>query len=271
MNISLSKIYDKGIGDFNEDDFLIKENLFAVFDGASSLVKFRNEKGETGAKIAAKIAKNVFSKNGKTLRQLALETNDVIYREMKRYNINTIMKEERWSTSLAAVRIEKGKVEYLTIGDCLILFIYNNGSHRLLVPYHDHDLETMKKWKTLADKKVQSIQDELKEQTVKVRRETNIKYGALNGEKDAIRFLNIGYIDLKGVNSIILFTDGLLIPKEGPEDPEDWDLFIQLYQKSGLKGILKHVRSLEKTDPNCWKYPRFKIHDDVAAIRIGFL
>ena len=271
MKILLQKIYDKGSGSINEDEFLIKDNLFAVFDGASSLVKFKNEKRETGGKLAAKIVKKVFSKNERPLKQLAIDANNTIHKEMKKYNINIDRKEGLWSTHIAAVRLLNRKAEFLSIGDCLMLAIFNNGEYRLLVPYHDHDLETMKKWKNLSGKKVKSIRDKLKAQMDKVRRDANITYGILNGKKEAVKFLKTGKIHLKNVKSIVIFTDGLFIPKEYPEESESWDFFVQLYQKSGLNGILKYVRSLEKTDPNCWKYPRFKQHDDIAAIGIDFL
>ena len=60
MKFGIPKIYDKGSGKINEDELLIKDNLFAIFDGASSLIPYENEKGETGGKIAAEIAKKSF-------------------------------------------------------------------------------------------------------------------------------------------------------------------------------------------------------------------
>ncbi len=54
----IQKIYNKGSVKLNEDELLIKEDLFVVFDGATSLVKFINKKGETGGKLASKIDSN---------------------------------------------------------------------------------------------------------------------------------------------------------------------------------------------------------------------
>jgi len=88
------------------------------------------------------------------------------------------------------------------------------------------------------------------------------------GEEDATKFFNTGKIELKNIENIILFTDGLLLPKENPEEKEDWNKFVKIYKKSGLGGLLKYVRETEESDPKCYLYPRFKKHDDVAAISI---
>jgi hypothetical protein len=63
-------------------------------------------------------------------------------------------------------------------------------------------------------------------------------------------------------------TDGLFIPREDPHQDSDWDTLIDLYRKDGLKMIRDHVRSLQRQDPACRKYPRFKVHDDIAAVAV---
>ncbi|MFH1978163.1 MAG: protein phosphatase 2C domain-containing protein [Candidatus Aenigmatarchaeota archaeon] len=270
MKVSIQKIHDKGSGDQNEDELLIKENLFAVFDGATSLVKFVNSEGKSGGKLAAEICKDVFSNNGGSLKQIASDANAALLEEMKRHRIDVTKKESLWNTAMAAVKLLNSGIEFLTIADCLILSVFKDDTSKLVVPYNDIDLETMRKWKELADKQTENIWDKIKPQTDKVRRGVNVNYGVLNGEEKAIKFVKTGKISIDNVKSIIIFTDGLLIPKENPDETENWNLFIRLYQESGPKGILKHVRSLETKDPKCWKYPRFKQHDDIAAIGIDF-
>lgn len=271
MKIKVQQVYDKGSRKLNEDDLLIQNNLFAVFDGAGSLVDFLNEKGETGGRIAARIAKTVFSNNTKPLKQLAIEANDRILRCMEEEDIDVNRKECLWSTAAAVVKLEGNRAEYFNVGDCVIIKIMKDSSYRLITPYFNHDLKVMLMWRKLADKKIENIYDELKDLTIEARREMNKTYACLNGSQGAVKFFKTGNIRLRNIRSLILFTDGLFIPKRNPEEPENWSLFVKLYQESGLDGILQHVRSLEKTDPNCWKYPRYKQHDDAAAIGIDFL
>lgn len=268
---SIQKIYNKGSGKINEDEILLKDNVFGVFDGMTNLVGFVNQEGKTGGKLAVEIARQVFLEDKRPLKELAILANRQIRDGMKKAGVNLLSKEAQWSTMVAIVRIKDGEADFFQIGDCLILAIHKDGNYKLLTEYRDHDLKTMTLWKELAEKKVKNIWDRLKSQIDKVRKEANINYGCLNGDEVAVKFFNFGKIGLKNVKSLVLFTDGLIIPKENPQSAEDWSLFIETYQKTGLKGLLNYIRSLEKSDPNCWKYPRFKQHDDVAAIGIDFL
>ncbi len=270
MKFSVESIYSKGISKVNEDEILTKNNSFGVFDGASSLVKFLSKNGKTGGKIAAEIAKKTFSKDDNSLKNLAIKANNIIREKMKSNKININKKEALWSTSAAVIRIKKDYAEFFQIGDSLILVV-KNGKPTIVTKYYDHDIETMIKWKKLADKKENNISEKLREQKIKIRRRVNIRYGDLNGEKDAIKFFNIGKFKLKNIESIILFTDGLLLPKKDPQEKEDWNKFASTYNKLGLKGLLNYVRSIENTDPNCFLYPRFKKHDDIAAIAIKII
>ncbi len=109
----------------------------------------------------------------------------------------------------------------------------------------------------------------MRDQILKVRREMNISYGVLNGEPEAMDFLNHGRIELDGISDILLFTDGLFLPRSMPWLDNDWSLFSRLYREGGLENIRNYIRDLESRDPGCRVYPRFKIHDDIAAIAIS--
>ena len=128
MKFKIQKIYSQGSGKTNEDVLLIKKNLFAVFDGATSLVGYADKIGKTGGRIAAEIAKDIFSKNSGSLKNLAIEANNKIRAVMIEGGINTNNKEEIWSTCFAAVRIKRQEIEYASIADCLILVIFQDNS-----------------------------------------------------------------------------------------------------------------------------------------------
>lgn len=100
--------------------------------------------------------------------------------------------------------------------------------------------------------------------------DSNITYGIVNGEEEFVRFIHKGEEILENVEHIVIFTDGLIIPKENPEDSDDFNTFVKLFLEGGLKSIRDYVRDLEKDDPECWKYPRYKQYDDIAAISISF-
>jgi len=268
--ISIQKVYSKGSRRLNEDALLIKGNIFGVFDGSSSLVKFVDKKGRTGGKIASTITKKVFSQDNKSLQELAVEANLEIKRQMEREKIDVSKKENLWGTKVAVVRIKNKEAECFQIGDSLIFIIRKDGFNKLLFGYKNHELETLKKWKKISEKKVKNIWNVLENQLIKTRRKVNVSYGCLDGEKEAAKFFNYQKVKLKNIKSIILFTDGLFLLKKDPSESDNWDAFTKIYNKSGLKGILKKIRDLENKDPYCWDYPRLKKHDDIAAIGIDF-
>jgi serine/threonine protein phosphatase PrpC len=270
MKLSMQNIYDRGSSEVNEDELLVKENLFAVFDGVTSLSGFINKNGKTGGKIAAEIAQNTFAENDRPLQELALMANRDIQDAMKAENINISDKGELWATTVAAVRLRDNAAEFFAVADSPILAIFEDYSYKLVTEIGNHDLETLRQWKALAEEKKKNIRKLLQPQIKKVRLDANVKYGLLNGEDTAQQFFKQGKISTTSVRSLILFTDGLFIPKSNPEANEDWGTFVKLYRESGLGGVLAHVRTLEKRDPECWEFPRIKQFDDVAAIGLDF-
>jgi serine/threonine protein phosphatase PrpC len=268
--MKVSFISDKGSSFVNEDNYLIGDNIFGVFDGATSLDWYIDSDGKTGGLLASSIAKEVFGENKKLLRNLAINANNAIKDKMISRGIDVSNRMNLWSTSAAVVRINDNLIEWLQLGDSLILVIYNDDSYKLIVEDYDHDKETLIMWKELWQKKVENIRKKLNDQILKIRTGMNIDYGILNGEDKMLNFVNEGSLTWKNVKYILLFTDGLFIPKEDPRDQDDFRILIDLFLEGGLEKIKNYIRALENQDPNCWVYPRFKQHDDIAAISITF-
>lgn len=262
-------IFDEGLK--KEDAYLVKEPTFGVFDGFNGLVdSFINKEGKTGGSIASLIAKEVFSENGENLYSLTQKANEYIKEAMLSSNISVDDKARLWGTALAVVRIKDNSFEWIQIADCLILVIYKDNSFRLLVNHYNHDQEVLSIWKKFADQKQENIRELVKEDLKDKRRQINKSHGALTGEEEALAFLKSGEEQLDNISDIILLTDGFILPKEDPKEDDNWKLFVELFKKGGLEEIRAFVRDLENKDPKCWKYPRFKKHDDIAAIAISF-
>lgn len=260
---------DKGSGIVNEDSHLITPNLFGVFDGAKGLVEYRDEKGNTGGLIASQIAREVFEKNkDKPLIESISEAIGKIKEKMIAAKINMADKTHLWDTKASVVRIKEDSIEYLKIGDCPIVFVDKNG--KIQTFFKDHDLDSLLLWKKLADKGVRNIRNDkrMQDQFAKIRRLTNISYGVLNGEEEALNFIEKGRIRKENVKNILIFSDGMLIPKKDPRDPEDFETIVKLFNEGGLEKVKKYVRQIEDSDPDCLKYPRFKKYDDLTAIAI---
>lgn len=262
-------ILEQGSGELNEDVLLAADNVFGVFDGATSLVGERYQGGLTGGLLAARIAACEFKTDGQPLLALAETANRKIHSAQFAENVAIRERHKLWSTSMAVVRLGSDRFEYCHSGDAVILLLMNNGEHRLVTPDVDIDSETLQMWKEIPESEGTVIGELLEEQIQKVRAGMNVDYGVLNGEPEAMSFIRYGSEDLAGVSDILLFTDGLYLPREHPGQDHDWKLFADLYRSKGLHGIHDHVRRLQREDPGCKRYPRFKLHDDIAAVAIS--
>ncbi len=261
-------ILEKGTGGINEDTLVMENNIFGVFDGATSLKKEFFGSKKTGGMIASSVACSVFSKNCYPLVDLAKSANNAIRNEMISHGVNPSARESLWSTSAAVVRIKDKGLEWIQTGDSFIVLIYTDNSYKVLIKREDHDFETLSIWKKMAENSTSLIHEALKDQIRKTRFGMNRSYGVLNGEKEAEIFIKSGNESIEGVKEILVFTDGLDIPVETPEREKNFDVLVKQFLCLGLNGLKEHIREIEKKDPMCIKYPRFKCHDYIAAICI---
>lgn len=103
-----------------------------------------------------------------------------------------------------------------------------------------------------------------------VREGMNRDYGVLNGEREAVEFFRTGVEAADSVKGVLMFTDGLDVPCASPARRKDYSCLVGMARELGLHGLRDHVRSREAADPDIELYPRFKKHDDIAAIAIHF-
>ena len=261
-------VFEQGTGELNEDFYCRNENLFGVFDGATSLTSTRFMNNLTGGFLAANLAGRTFQANNDDLSNLAGKANRAIREAMKENGVDLRRKSDLWCTSAAVVRLLEDSFEWVQIGDCLVLVIYDDGGFELLTDDFDHDLETLNLWKACSRNTDEGIFTALAEQIRDIRANQNVTYGVLNGEEEALSFLNSGCKSLKRVKHILLFTDGLFIPKSDPEKRDDFSLFTALFFEGGLTRIRETIREMERSDAECRQYPRFKPHDDMAAFAL---
>ena len=261
-------ILEKGSGRINEDALVIEESLFGVFDGATSLDKALFDGCKTGGKIASSTACDVFRKNGDSLAALAGKANEMIWETMIRHGVNLSSRQNLWSTSAAVARVDGRSLEWVQAGDACIVLVHGDGSHRVLGEKPDHDFETLFLWKQMADTSPVTIGQALAHQIAETRQKMNRTYGVLNGERAAEDFILSGVEPLEDVAHILLFTDGLQLPTPDPEPLKRFDRLVATYLRLGLHGLRDRIRTIEDKDPLCRQFPRFKCHDDIAAIAI---
>jgi len=268
-SLTVNTLYEQGSSDVNEDILIASGRLFGVFDGATSLDKHVFADGRTGGRLAAELAAAAFLHGDGTLSLRAELANLRIRQALGEHAVPMHERHRLWSTSLAVVRLEEDRFEYCQTGDAHILVIKDDDTFQLITPDIDIDGETLMMWKSAQYPAGTAIHTVLADQIRDVRLKMNREYGVLNGEAEAMTFLRHGFVDLEGITDILLFTDGLFLPREEISASQDWSHLIDLYQEGGLSAIHHRVRSLQKSDPHCHRFPRFKCHDDIAAITIS--
>ncbi len=262
-------LLEQGSGATNEDTLAVTDDRFIVCDGATSLPNPGNLAAVSGGRRAAEITANVFAQAaGCDLSGSAEKANREIRKVMIRHGIDLTCREKLWSTSFAAVQLDGDAIYWCQSGDCVILLISMDGSSKLLTPLPGHDEDVLTRWKHIGRSSKGTIHEVLAEDIAAVRRKTNRRFGSLNGEPEALEFLASGCEDGRQVSDILLFSDGFFLPSTHPGRPFAQDAFVTLYQSSGLQGVRNHIRAIQKTDPRCFLYPRFKMYDDMSGIAV---
>lgn len=266
-------ILDKGSGEMNEDSLLISKSIFGVFDGLTSLTKYKDKQGISGGLIASRLVKNEFETNTSLpLANIVKTSLRKLEKIMVDQNIDMTKKEERLSTTLAVIRISNNALEYIQVGDSPIIIINKDGTHEVIMSSNNSDKEALLLWMRLThEEKIREWWKDkrMMDQLLKDRHRANIRFGTLNEEKEVFKFIKTGIRQVNNIKNILITTDGLFLPQENPSEGEKIEELIALYQKIGLKRLKDHVREIEIKDTQ-FKYPRFKQHDDIAAISITF-
>ncbi|HEY4964517.1 MAG TPA: protein phosphatase 2C domain-containing protein [Candidatus Saccharimonadales bacterium] len=276
---SIDLISEQGNPAKNNEDSIFADadrGIAGVFDGASDVVGFKTPDGMTGGAVASRIAASTLetSSTEQTLTDIIMIANGHIDAIQREFDLDPNSKEARFCTTGAIARArttESGEkvIDLLQIADSVAIVTRDDGSVEVPLGLYDQDEESMQLWTQMTAEGMtaeQILKDERMQAQIKSKRsESNVTYGVLNGEADAAEFVRTTTIPAEGVSKVILLSDGLFIPKENPSGEDSWDEIARLESEGGIKAVLDYVRSIESTDPDCIRYPRFKQHDDASG------
>lgn len=271
----------QGVGKLNEDAVVINERLgiYGVLDGSTSLVPFEMNNGKTGGFLASRFVKNNIEsiEESSSLLSVLDRANRCLGEEMKNHGIAIDEKEQLWCTAASIIQVTNHHLYFAQTGDTMILVVYEDGIRVLTQPQIEHvDRMASEKWIKLIKSGVRSqkelfagIKDQLKANRYLAN--TPDGYGVLNGEDSAVEFVEYGRVNRQGIMHVLLFTDGLFLPKEVvPDETHYWKFIANMLVRKGLKGYIDDLVALEETDPECIQYPRFKKSDDKTAMMLSF-
>jgi serine/threonine protein phosphatase PrpC len=262
-------VFEQGDGAF-EDGLLITDTTFGVFDGATGL--WPTAPGaRTGGQRAADLVRRTVDAHQGDLKGALLKANQHLRDAMVAEGVDLNNKLQLWSTTAAMVRISNDVCEWAQVGDSPVVFLYKDGTLDIFVEPVDHDQEWLVVWKKFADegKRELKTNPQMRALLEQVRRKMNIDYGGISGEEFE-RFICCGEVPLSRVDTILIFTDGLRILEPDASRFSDIKSIIRLFKEGGLRRVHAEVRSIEARDPECIRFPRYKQHDDIAAIALSW-
>ncbi|WP_068793374.1 protein phosphatase 2C domain-containing protein [Brevibacillus laterosporus] len=266
----------KGIGFLNEDALIVHPTLplFGVVDGLTSLHGFMNDRKQTGGYLASTTIARYFTQIHRLipLQEHISTANLLIRLHMQEAGIDLSSKQNLWGAAVGIVTIEKNGISYAQTGDCMIFAVYENDNVRILTRPQVEVVEerTLQKWcegienGLLSRTELSLFIRDLMIQNREMQNEPH-GYGVLNGEKQAIEYVEYGRINRAGVKHVVIITDGLFWPLANQEK-QDWSRMVHKIIEMGLENYAKALTKLEGSDPECVKYPRFKTSDDKTGI-----
>jgi len=271
----------QGCNEWNEDALILNESqrIYGVLDGATSLASVEGE--ETGGYLASQTAKKVFEsidrRDGSfSLKSVVLEANQRIRAEMLERGVNADDKQAVWAAGIAVIRIGEHQIEYAQAGDCMLIAVYKDGTVRTVT--HDQvdhfDEKSRLLWERYANEGLppKEIRARVFEviQTNRLKTNTSEGYAILNGDPALERYVEHGMINRIQLESVLLITDGLFLPRKAGDSAPTMTDMVALIDEKGLSGYADWLIANEYDESQQGKYTRLKVADDKTAIRIHF-
>lgn len=257
----IETIYDQGTTMIPEDRTILNLPFVGIADGVSGLYTplegprfFANRTG--GQTVVDSLAQAFISASQKDTVIEVLGRANMIIRQIQEhlgfYASGEI--EHLAGTTFAVAKIGKDEIEILQCGDCMALWVSNNGkikmtknqvfSHEMQVRaritelMRKYDGNRFKTWQELAP-----IIAAMRRQRVN----RSGGYGFLNGQFETEEMWQRFILKRQNTTLLLLFTDGLVHPEE-TENEDLGQKILMPYQDGGLRAILAKTRKREERE-----------------------
>ncbi|WP_028553023.1 protein phosphatase 2C domain-containing protein [Paenibacillus sp. UNC451MF] len=279
----------QGTAEWNEDALVNHERLrmYGVLDGATSLHPYRGPNNETGGHLASRHIQSFLESLEEadmpedSLKPLVVQANARLRSKMLEAGVDVTDKASLWTSGLALIRVHDTYIDFAQAGDCMIAAVYKDGAIRTLSrdQVAHVDLLSKRVWEQGIRQGITKRESlwELARPVIvgnKAKMNKPEGYSVLSGEPELADFIEYGRINRIQLKALLLVTDGLFPPaelatRENPAYDAMRELTLQVAEQSLAEYADKLVR-LEREDPDCLLYPRFKVSDDKTGIWIRF-
>lgn len=278
-------ICQQGQGVFNEDAVILNgtHQIYGVVDGVSGLQPFHQDNASAGQIAARIVAEHFTSTNHQlpSLTRLSLAANDQLRHTMLEAHINLLDPTELWGAVHAVIQIHPEHIDWVQTGDCMIYAVYDSALVRTIT--HDsvdvHDDRALQLWyQKYNGKHVQGLKpDEVIRRLQQNRQLANQPggYSVINGQIDAVHYMESGRFATNGLRYILIVSDGIypwlpaypMMQANPNASPFE---FVMDVIDMGLENYVERLIRWETEDVYCQEHPRFKVSDDKSALLITF-
>ena len=277
MKVKKQENFSKPGKIYNEDRAAFNKDSAWVIDGASGLAG--NVITETSdAAWYSEWWNNYLLKNAndfsRSLKEILQNGLELITKEYAKLTEGKeLVKLAKPSAGMVIVRKKGKKLEYLTLGDCMLVVKKGDEIKKIMLP----ELEQLDKnvinymTKIYKEGKYTSIIATRQDEEVKNRlAENRLKLNTPNGywvmsfQPEAIDNALTGTIENDNLQ-VLLMTDGFYAITNSYKYVDFKGLFNMIEQK-GVKEVYSKLRQLEENDADCNAFPRFKKSDDASVV-----
>jgi hypothetical protein len=161
----------------------------------------------------------------------------------------------------------------LRLGDCRLLAKSRDGKTTRMVdfPNDEFDRSLTEEATRLRSNGVTALPDiasRFQAQMFASRRTRNRAggYGVIEADRACLAFAE--YEKLAGPEGVLIASDGFYRIADCYRAIGDEALLAESLGSGGIAGLLARMRDIEKSDPDCQTYPRFKPADDASAVAL---
>jgi hypothetical protein len=265
--------------EFNEDAVGFTKTSTFIIDGASGLTRTNVTNSENDVYWYVNQWKEILEANLDTDKSLKDIMKDGLKIIKARFQYLVSKKKVNPlnypSAAIAVAKIIDNYIEYFILGDCSIILKKNDGEVcyfkddrvtefddqviKNIMEENKKNLDQHKVFKGFSQKSLEMLRNN------RLKKNTDTGYWILEFDERAIDKGLYGSVFIDDSIKVILMSDGFSLSIDNYGLMDEYTLF-DYVKDYGLEKIYKIIRTIEKDDMDCIKYPRLRKSDDCSAV-----
>lgn len=270
----------------NEDAFAVSTDsettiIAGVFDGCTSLKPIVALGDRSGAHFASHFLKDnmVAHVGALKLEEMLLDLNEGLLVESARLGGSLSDTHSLPASTATLVKISGGSdsLDFAHVGDTFGIAYYDDGRSNVFTDDRNavFDNRMFDLIAKIAAERGLTFREAREDERVKsalvdmfITRNNNpegLGSGLVNGDPSVAKYVQFGSVALKGVNAILLGSDGLLPVGWSLKEEEDRQKLRTAIDGGGFRNLFAIKHDAEDRDPD-WNYARYKHSDDATGL-----